>query len=74
MERAIFLSDLKLIVDSVLRHWDGSLLESLLLDGAFARDRVLLSRAPDAEASSTRARKLPYMDRPASAEQSAATL
>ena len=74
MERAIFLSDLKLIVDSVLRHWDGSLLESLLLDGAFARDRVLLSRAPDAEASSARARKLPYMDRPASAEQGAVTL
>jgi lipopolysaccharide/colanic/teichoic acid biosynthesis glycosyltransferase len=74
MERATFLSDLKLIVNSVLRRWDGSLMERLLLDGAFAQDRVLLSRAPDAKASSTRARKLPYMDRPASAEQSAATL
>jgi hypothetical protein len=74
MERATFLSDLKLIVDSVLRRWDGSLMERLLLDGAFAQDRVLHSRAPDAEASSARARKLPYMDRPASAEQGAVTL
>jgi lipopolysaccharide/colanic/teichoic acid biosynthesis glycosyltransferase len=74
MERATFLSDLTLIVDSVLRRWDSSLMESLLLDGAFAQDRALLSRAPDAEASSARARKLPYMDRPASAGQGVAAL
>ncbi|HEY1768586.1 MAG TPA: sugar transferase [Terracidiphilus sp.] len=35
MGRATFTSDLKLIVDSVLRHWDSSLMESLLEREAF---------------------------------------
>jgi lipopolysaccharide/colanic/teichoic acid biosynthesis glycosyltransferase len=74
MERATFRSDLKLIVDSVLRRWDDSLMESQFLQGAFAEDRVPLSRAPDAEAALSRVRKMPHMDRPASAEQGAATL
>jgi hypothetical protein len=51
MARARFLSDLKLIVKSVLHRWDSSFLEDLLSQGAFAEeDRTPLSKAPQSEA------------------------
>jgi len=73
MARATFLSDLKLIVDSVLRRWDSSVMESLLNTGAFeAEGRMPPFRVSDPEAVSTRVPMLPNVDRPASAEQVAA--
>lgn len=51
MARAKFLSDLRLIVKSVLRRWDSSFIEGLLNNEAFAdEDRTLLSKAPHLEA------------------------
>ena len=41
MARATFLSDLKLIIDSVLRRWDTSVMESLVNTGELeAEDRI----------------------------------
>lgn len=45
MSRATFVSDLRLIVDSVLRRWDSSLMESLLEREAF-RMEVMEVPAP----------------------------
>ncbi len=73
MARATFLSDFKLIVNSVLRRWDRSIMEGLLNTGAFeAEDRMLLSRASDQKAAFTRVPMPPSVDRPAPAEQVAA--
>ena len=73
MARATFLSDLKLIVDSVLRRWVSSVMEGMLVKWAFeAEDRMLLSRASDPEAAFTRVPIPPSGDRPAPAEQVAA--
>jgi lipopolysaccharide/colanic/teichoic acid biosynthesis glycosyltransferase len=73
MARATFLSDLKLIVDSVWRRWDSSVMEGMLVKWAFeAEDRMLLSRASDPEAAFTRVPIPPSGDRPAPAEQVAA--
>jgi lipopolysaccharide/colanic/teichoic acid biosynthesis glycosyltransferase len=73
MARATFLSDFKLIVDSVLRRWDTSIMEELLDVGAFeAEDKALLSRASHPEAVSTRMPMPPNVDQPASAEQATA--
>jgi lipopolysaccharide/colanic/teichoic acid biosynthesis glycosyltransferase len=69
MARATFLSDLKLIVDSVLRRWDSSIMEGLLNTGAFeAEDRMLLSSAYNPEAVSTGVPMPPSVDRSAPAE------
>ena len=52
MARATFLSDLKLIVKSALRSWDGSFLEDLLNTGTLAaQNRSLPSGASDREAT-----------------------
>jgi lipopolysaccharide/colanic/teichoic acid biosynthesis glycosyltransferase len=68
MARATFFSDLKLIVDSVLRRWDCAIIEDLLHSGAFAaEDRVLIPRVSDLEAASAHQRKLPHIERPVSA-------
>jgi lipopolysaccharide/colanic/teichoic acid biosynthesis glycosyltransferase len=49
MARATFLSDLKLLVDTVLRRWDSSVIENLLEAGAFEVNTTLqLSRASEA--------------------------
>jgi lipopolysaccharide/colanic/teichoic acid biosynthesis glycosyltransferase len=74
MARATFLSDLKLIVDSVLRRWDSSVMESLLNAGPFeAEGRMPPSRASDPEAAFTRVPIPPSVDRPAQ-EQSKSRL
>jgi hypothetical protein len=45
MAKATFLSDLKLIVDSVLRRWDSSIMEGLLTSWTSERrERELFSR------------------------------
>lgn len=76
MARATFLSDLKLIVDSVLRRWDSSVMEGLLNTGAFeAEAKVLFSRESAASHPPVASPRLPIppsMDHPAPAEQAAA--
>ena len=69
MVRATFLSDLKLIVDTVLHRWDCSVAEDLLTGTFEADDRMLRSRAIDLEVDSTRMPMPPNVERPASAEQ-----
>jgi hypothetical protein len=69
MARATFLSDLKLIVDSVLRRWSGSIMEGLLHTGAFeAEDRMLLTRESNPEAVTAHVLMPPAIDRSAQAE------
>jgi lipopolysaccharide/colanic/teichoic acid biosynthesis glycosyltransferase len=73
MARATFLSDLKLIVDSVLRRWDTSVMEELLNTEALeVEDRMQLVRASHPEAASTRVPMPPNVDQPASTEQATA--
>jgi lipopolysaccharide/colanic/teichoic acid biosynthesis glycosyltransferase len=73
MARATFSSDFKLIVDSVLRRWDSSVMEELLNAGAFEEeDRMQLARASHPEAASARVPMPPNVDQPASAEQATA--
>lgn len=73
MARATFFSDFKLIVDSVLRRWDTSVMEELLNIGAFEEeDRKLLSRASHPKADYTHVPLPPNIDQPASAEQATA--
>lgn len=51
MASATFFSDLKLIVNSVLRRWNSTLMEDLLSSGAFdAEDSLILSNAAHPEA------------------------
>lgn len=69
MARATFLSDLKLLADSVLRRWDSSLMEELLQTGAFeSGDRMRLSRASISETDNIRVLIPPSADRSVSAE------
>jgi lipopolysaccharide/colanic/teichoic acid biosynthesis glycosyltransferase len=69
MARATFLSDLKLIVDSVLRHWDSSIMERLLDTRAIETgDRMLFSRASNPEAVSTHMPMPPSIDQSATAD------
>jgi lipopolysaccharide/colanic/teichoic acid biosynthesis glycosyltransferase len=70
MARATFLSDLKLLVDSVLRRWDSSVMEGLLNTGAFeAEGRVPPSRSFSPEVVSIRVPIPPSVDRTAPTEQ-----
>jgi lipopolysaccharide/colanic/teichoic acid biosynthesis glycosyltransferase len=69
MNRATFLSDLKLIVDSVLRRWDGSIMDGLLNTGAFEpADKMMLSRASNPEALSACVPIQPSVERSAPGE------
>ncbi|MFZ1085454.1 MAG: sugar transferase [Terracidiphilus sp.] len=75
MAHATFFSDLKIIIDSVLRRWDNSIMESLLYGAFKPEDRGIVSRMPGAEVALNRAaRKMPGMERPVSAEQGASML
>ncbi len=48
MARATFFSDLKLIVNSVLRRWDSSVMDGLLNTEAFGpEDSMMLDKRPD---------------------------
>jgi lipopolysaccharide/colanic/teichoic acid biosynthesis glycosyltransferase len=52
MARATFLSDLKLIFNTLFRRWDSSVMEELLNSGAFqTKDCMLLSYASEAAAA-----------------------
>jgi lipopolysaccharide/colanic/teichoic acid biosynthesis glycosyltransferase len=69
MACATFRSDLKLIVESVLRRWDTSVMEGLL-NGAFeAEDRKLFAREFNPEAVSASLPMPPNVERPVSVEQ-----
>jgi lipopolysaccharide/colanic/teichoic acid biosynthesis glycosyltransferase len=69
MAHATFLSDLKLIVDSVLRRWDSSIMEGLLNTGATeAEDKMLFPRASNPEAVSTHVLMPPSVDQSAAAD------
>jgi lipopolysaccharide/colanic/teichoic acid biosynthesis glycosyltransferase len=70
MARATFFSDLKLIVNSILRRWDTSVMEGLLNSGAFgAEDAMMLSKAAHPEAVSTRVSMQLKIDQSAPVEQ-----
>jgi lipopolysaccharide/colanic/teichoic acid biosynthesis glycosyltransferase len=70
MARATFLSDFKLIVNSVLRRWDASVMEGLLNSVAFgAEDAMMLSKAAHPEAVSTRASMQLKVDQSAPVKQ-----
>jgi len=67
MARATFLSDLKFIVDSVLRRWDNTVMESLYEKWAFEqRDNVFASGKSDSEHPSIHPAKIAQMERPVS--------
>lgn len=73
MAHASFLSDLKLIVDSVFRRWNCSVMEGLLSDWAFEQGDTML-RPSICEPNTTfiHPAMLPQMDRPAPTGQSRA--
>ena len=69
MARATFLSDLKLIVNTVLRRWDSSLMEGLLNIGTFeAEDEMPLSSASDLKTVTNRVLMTSGVDPSASAD------
>ncbi|MGH9605623.1 MAG: sugar transferase [Terracidiphilus sp.] len=69
MEHATFLSDLKLIVNSVLRRWDPSAMQSLIGVEVF-QDQMHAKKAPVAVSpdESALVRVMPHLDRPIAAE------
>ncbi|MDE3148741.1 MAG: sugar transferase, partial [Acidobacteriota bacterium] len=70
MAHATFLSDLKLIVNSVLRRWDDSILDSLpIVADLEAEMRMQQSPALSPAGDFACAPKLPSRKQPASAEQ-----
>jgi lipopolysaccharide/colanic/teichoic acid biosynthesis glycosyltransferase len=63
MAEATFTSDLKLIVDSVLRRWDTRIIEELLTNWAFQQDEgILLPTAAEPEGTYSHAALLAQMD------------
>jgi hypothetical protein len=73
MARATFLSDLRLLVNSVLRRWDTTIMESLLNEWALEQgNTMLLPSAPDSETTFKHAPILPQMDHPAPSGQGTA--
>jgi lipopolysaccharide/colanic/teichoic acid biosynthesis glycosyltransferase len=69
MACATFRSDLKLIVESVLRRWDTSVMYSLVYGASEAEDRRLFAREFNPEAVSASLPMPPHVERPVSAEQ-----
>jgi lipopolysaccharide/colanic/teichoic acid biosynthesis glycosyltransferase len=73
MAEATFYSDLKLIIDSILRRWDCEIMEDLLSDWAFEQgSSMLMPPACEPELAFKHASILPQMDRPAPTGQSRA--
>jgi len=69
MARATFLSDLKLIFDTVFRRWNSSLMEGLLNVGAFETEEAMpLSTAPDSKVGTKPLLIPPSVDRSASVD------
>jgi lipopolysaccharide/colanic/teichoic acid biosynthesis glycosyltransferase len=71
MARATFLSDLRLIVNSVLRRWDGSFMEALFHKAFNQGEREPICMVPEIGTALPWSRKPPSMERPVSAEQGA---
>jgi lipopolysaccharide/colanic/teichoic acid biosynthesis glycosyltransferase len=70
MAQATFLSDLELIINSVLRRWDTSFMEDLLNSEAFgAEGRIMPSKAAHPDAASARMSLPPNVNQPVSSEQ-----
>jgi lipopolysaccharide/colanic/teichoic acid biosynthesis glycosyltransferase len=73
MSRATFRSDLKLIIDSALRRWDTSVIDSLVNAGAFNKeDTDSLSRDPGRPIPPFGSRRMPMQqgfDQPGAGEQ-----
>jgi len=68
MANATFLSDLRLISNSVLRRWDNSVMERLLTDWSFElRARPSIASVVESEQASRNSSMLPAMNRPAPA-------
>lgn len=73
MARATFASDLKIIMDSVFRRWDCSIMEQLLNDWALDRAETMVFPSHcDSETSFLHPAIMPQMDRPAPSGQSRA--
>jgi lipopolysaccharide/colanic/teichoic acid biosynthesis glycosyltransferase len=67
MANATFTSDLKLIVDSVLRRWDTSIVERLFKTWALQQeDSIVMSRMTESEKAFMHQAMLAHIDRPAS--------
>jgi lipopolysaccharide/colanic/teichoic acid biosynthesis glycosyltransferase len=67
MANATFLSDLKLIFDSVMRRWDSSIMEQLLTTWAFEQeDGIVLSSLTQPDEAYSHAAMLAHLDGPAS--------
>jgi lipopolysaccharide/colanic/teichoic acid biosynthesis glycosyltransferase len=70
MAHATFFSDFKLIVNSVLRRWDTSVMEDMLNSGAFGpEDSMMLAKAAHPKAVSALMSIPPNSDHPMSSEQ-----
>jgi hypothetical protein len=70
MASATFTSDLKLIIDSVLRRWDAAVIERLLKTWAYEQgDRRMLSNIAESEDTFAHPSLVPHMDRPAPSEE-----
>lgn len=70
MANATFLSDFKLIVDSVLRRWDSAVIERLFKTWALQQgDRTLMSNLAASESAFAQMPVLAHIDRPASTEE-----
>jgi lipopolysaccharide/colanic/teichoic acid biosynthesis glycosyltransferase len=70
MASATFASDLKLIIDSVLRRWDTRVIERLLKTWAYEQgDRRMLSNMAEPEEALTHPTLVPHMDRPATTKE-----
>jgi len=70
MASATFTSDLKLIVDSVLRRWDTAVIERLLKTWAFEQgDRRMLSTIAEPDEVFAHATVMAHKERPAPTEE-----
>lgn len=70
MSSATFASDLKLIIDSVLRRWDSAVIERLFKTWAYEQgDRTLMSAIAAPESAFAQMPVLAHIDRPASTEE-----
>ncbi len=70
MARATFFSDFNLIVNTVLRRWDTTVMEDLLNSEAFGEEEAtMLFKATHPESATARVAIPPNADHPISAEQ-----
>jgi lipopolysaccharide/colanic/teichoic acid biosynthesis glycosyltransferase len=73
MARATFLSDLRLLINSVLRRWDASALDEFIIAAAFEVDRLAIpSKVPDPSSAIQRVPAPARSNRPVEAERASA--